>query len=198
MILGERDVFDLGFFEIYFIENNGMAFGTELGGTTGKLLLSLFRLVAIGGIGWYLYSLIKNQKHKGLVFSIALVFAGAFGNIIDSIFYGMVFSESPQVPMTFMPPAEFMPEGGGYAGVFYGKVVDMLHFTVVWPDWMPGVGGNEVFPPVFNVADSAISIGVIIILIRQRKFFPSSSTDWNIFKSKRKQQDKKEELQSEQ
>lgn len=143
-------------FEIHFIENRGMAFGTELGGSGsdwGKLALSVFRLMAIIGIAWYLRKLVREKAKTMLIVSIALIFAGAFGNMIDSMFYGLVFSESTP----FMDIATFMPKEGGYAPFLFGNVVDMISFSF--------------FPPIFNIADSSISIGVAILILRQRSFF---------------------------
>lgn len=166
-------------FFIHFIENPGMAFGLELGGVTGKLLLSLFRIVAVGFIAWYLRNQIKIGAHKGLIFSIALVLAGAIGNIIDSAFYGIIFSESPR----FTPEVAVMfPPEGGYAGFLQGKVVDMLYFPLidtVWPEWMPWVGGTrfQFFRPVFNVADSAISVGMALIVLNQKRFFAEDANE---------------------
>ncbi len=163
-----------------------MAFGTELGGSWGKLALSLFRVVAIGLIGYYLYDLVRKKRHKGLLFSVSLVFAGALGNILDSVFYGLMFNKSCSADHTQeycrnSEVAEIVPLGEGYADVFYGRVVDMMHFKVKWPDWVPSWGGEEVFPFVFNVADSAITIGVIIIILRSRTFFPEETTfNWNV------------------
>ena len=157
-------------FIIHFTENYGMAFGLELGGSTGKFLLSLFRIAAVIGIGWYLWTLIKKKSHAGLIAGMSLIFAGAIGNIIDSAFYGMIFSES-----SFRLAKLFPPEGG-YASFLQGRVVDMLYFPVVeghFPSWFP-VWGNEefiFFRPVFNAADSAITIGVLSLLIWQKKFF---------------------------
>lgn len=166
-------------FFIHFIENPGMAFGLELGGVTGKLLLSLFRIVAVGFIAWYLRNQIKIGAHKGLIFSISLVLAGAIGNIIDSAFYGIIFSESPR----FTPELAVMfPPEGGYAGFLQGKVVDMLYFPIidtVWPEWMPWVGGTrfQFFRPVFNVADSAISVGMALIVLNQKRFFAEGDVE---------------------
>lgn len=160
-------------FFIHFIENPGMAFGLELGGEWGKLALSLFRIVAIVLIAWYLRGQIKEGAHKGFVLSISLVLAGAIGNMIDSAFYGIIFSESPR----FSPAtAVLFPPEGGYASFLQGKVVDMLYFPLfdtTYPEWMPWVGGDrfQFFRPVFNVADSAISVGMGLILINQKRFF---------------------------
>ena len=155
---------------IHFTENNGMAFGYEIGGQYGKLALSLFRIIAVGGIIWYIRHLIIKDSPQGLVLSIALILAGAIGNIIDSAFYGMVFSDS------FMRPAEWFPEGGGYAPFLHGRVVDMFYFPVIqgrYPSWLPFVGGDPFifFRPVFNIADSAITTGVLITLIFYRRYF---------------------------
>lgn len=189
----KESMMDLGFFRLYFIENNGMAFGTEFGGDWGKLLLSLFRVFAIFIIGYYLYKFIKSGAHKGLIASIALIFAGAFGNIIDSIVYGKIFDRSCPCNSNSGPEciwentycagdgvAEIVSPSSGYADVFYGRVVDMLQFTVSWPEWMPFVGGSEVFPFIFNIADAAITIGVLIVLIWSKTFFGGEEIkDWN-------------------
>ncbi len=158
-------------FFIRFIENPGAAFGFELGGSYGKLILSLFRIVAIGALGYYIWYLLKKQVRTGVIVGFTLIFAGALGNLIDSAFYGMLFSES-----TYSAVATFLPEGGGYAGFLHGKVVDMLFFPIVegvYPDWFPWIGGEDFlfFSPVFNFADSYISIGVLYLLIFQFKFF---------------------------
>lgn len=156
---------------IHFTENNGMAFGMEFGGVAGKLALTLFRIVAVSLIGYGVVYLIKKKYHRGLILNVALIFAGALGNIIDSTFYGMLFSES-----TYFQPAKFLPETGGYAGIFQGKVVDMFYFPLIqgtFPSWFP-IWQNEefvFFRPVFNIADAAISIGVIAILIWQKRYF---------------------------
>ncbi len=172
--IGQRMEVIPGLLELHFIENNGMAFGMALPGEWGKIALSLFRVLAVVLIVYYMYTLIRDKAHKGFITCIALIFAGAFGNIIDSAFYGVLFGKS-----TYTQVAEFMPEGGGYAGFLQGHVVDMLHFTVKWPSWMPFFGkkGGEIFPPIFNVADAAISVGVIWILIRQKAFFPKKKNE---------------------
>ncbi len=172
MYIGETSV-SLGIMDIHFIENNGMAFGTELGGEWGKLALSIFRMIAIVAIGYYLYRLLKKGANSGLIVSISLILAGALGNLIDSMFYGLMFNETHDVVFRdVIPPAEMFPPEGGYAGFLHGKVVDMLHFTVNWPQWVPALGGDPVFPPVFNIADASITVGVFMILIWQKRYFP--------------------------
>lgn len=158
-------------FLIHFIENNGMAYGMEFGGEFGKLFLTLFRIIAVAGIGYGLHYMVKNKYHRGFILNVALIFAGATGNIIDSTFYGLIFSES-----TFYQKALLFPDGGGYASLFHGKVVDMLYFPLIegnFPEWFPLWGGEHFlfFRPVFNVADSAISVGVVLILLFQRRYF---------------------------
>ena len=155
---------------IHFTENNGMAFGMEFGGEAGKLALTLFRIAAVTMIGYGVVYLIKNKYHRGLILNVALIFAGALGNIIDSTFYGLLFTES-----NFFETAKLLP-GQGYAGLFHGKVVDMFYFPIIQgiiPSWFPIWGGEDFifFRPVFNVADAAISIGVISILIFQKRYF---------------------------
>lgn len=158
-------------FKIYFVENPGMAFGLELGegGSFGKLFLSLFRIVAIGFIGYYLYSLVKKGYKTGYIVCIALILAGAFGNIIDSVFYGEIFSASYAGHV-----ASLVPLGEGYAGWLHGKVVDMLYFPLIestLPTWVPVWGGQDFvfFSAIFNIADSAITVGIFILLIFYRK-----------------------------
>ncbi len=154
------------FFYLYFIENEGMAFGMSF---FDKKYLTIFRLIASIAIAYYIYKSIKNKSERLLIISLSLIFAGAVGNIIDSLFYGLIFTES-----TPFQVSEWVPFGTGYAPVFYGKVVDMLYFPIIeanyW-SWIPVVGGNSFtfFAPVFNIADAAITIGVIMIIIYEIK-----------------------------
>jgi len=149
---------------LHFVENEGMAFGMAFGGKIGKILLSLFRLIASGAIMWYLVRLIKRKESMLVLVSLALIFVGAVGNLVDSCFYGLIFSES------YYQVATMFPQGGGYGYFFMGRVVDMFYFPLIdttWPQWMPLVGGDrfEFFNAIFNVADSAITIGVCLLLI---------------------------------
>ena len=191
--LGE-EIKVFNWFRILFVENDGMAWGAKLSDftsvitdRTAKIILTSFRLVAIVGIGYWLLSSIKNKSPKILIIAVSLIFAGAFGNIIDSVFYGVIFDNS------FGQIATAFPEGGGYDSLLHGKVVDMLHFPM-WkgylPDWIPLYGGNyfTFFNPVFNIADMAISTGVGILIIFNRRAFPktehiietdTSSQDYN-------------------
>ena len=153
--LGEH-VNVLSWFQIYFIENNGMAFGMEL---IGKLFLTIFRIIAVGALAYYIHTLIKNKARTGYILTISLVLAGAAGNILDSVFYGLLFNDS------YGHIATFLPFGGGYAPLFHGKVVDMLYFPII----RNSMGETLFFSPVFNIADSAISVAVVIILLFYRK-----------------------------
>ena len=167
LMLGQEIVF-FDWFILHFTENKGMAFGLEFGGDIGKYILSVFRIIAIIGIAYYWNTLIKQNVSKGIVFSISLILAGAIGNMIDSAFYGLIFDHSyGRVASLFE---------NGYAGLLQGKVVDMFYFPIVnthFPEWLPLIGGNHFifFRPVFNVADAAISIGVINLLLFHRSFF---------------------------
>lgn len=168
MTIGDEiHVFD-SWFIIHFTENNGMAFGMEFWGKSGKLFLSLFRIVAIGAIGYYVYQLIKQKANTGLVLGISAIMAGAIGNLIDSAFYGIIFNDS------LAEVAKFLPAEGGYSSFLHGRVVDMLYFPIInttYPSWIPWIGGEPFvfFRPVFNIADSAITTGVLYLLIFQRK-----------------------------
>jgi signal peptidase II len=155
MYIGQEFKIIGNWFIIHFTENNGMAFGLEFGGEFGKLALSLFRIFAVAGIGYGLHYLIQKKYHRGLILNVALIFAGALGNIIDSVFYGKIY---------------------GYAELFHGRVVDMFYFPIMeghFPTWFPVWAGEEFvfFRPVFNIADAAISVGVVIILIFQKTYF---------------------------
>ncbi len=172
--LGESvEVFS--WFKILFIENEGAAWGTKLSDllpisdSLGKLILTIFRLFAIAGIGYWLYDIIRKKGTQTLVLAVSLIFAGAMGNIIDSVFYGLLFSDS------YNQVASFLPEQP-YGSLFYGKVVDMLYFPLIdsnWPEWFPLIGGNNFrfFEPVFNIADTAISTGVGILVFFNKKAF---------------------------
>ena len=154
---------------LHFVENNGMAFGLALPGSLGKILLTSFRILAVVGIGIYLRILIRLKAHTGLIITLSMVMAGALGNIIDSVFYGLIFSES--TPLT---KAALFPESGGYAPLLHGKVVDMFYFPVLkgnYPQWFRGGSSFVFFRPVFNIADSSITVAVAIILFNQRRFF---------------------------
>ena len=157
-------------FVLHFIENKGMAFGIDIPGKLGKPALTLFRLAAVVVIGFYLRKLILRKAPAGFVMCIALIFAGALGNIIDSMFYGLIFSET-----TYLDTARLFPPGGGYASFLHGQVVDMLYFPLfegTYPAWFPFVGGHSFlfFRPIFNIADASISVGVISIFLFQRKY----------------------------
>jgi signal peptidase II len=176
-----EDVFS--WFKIHFVENDGMAWGTKLSDfisfisdRTAKLILTLFRIVAVFGIGYWLVNSIKKQNSKVLIFAIALILTGALGNIIDSVLYGILFSDSS------LEIATFLPEEGGYDTLFHGKVVDMLHFPMFsgnYPNWLPFLGGKQFsfFDPVFNVADMAISTGIGILIFFNKKAFANSESE---------------------
>lgn len=180
-VLGEGEkVFS--WFHILFIENNGMAWGAKLSDflffisdRTGKLFLTLFRLTAIVGIGYWLVNTIRIKGSKILIIAISLIFAGALGNIIDSVFYGVLFSDSNGEISSFLPNEE------GYDALFHGRVVDMLHFPI-WkgylPEWLPFIGGQyfTFFEPVFNIADMAISSGIGLLLFFNKKAFPKKTS----------------------
>ena len=171
---GEPPIIDLGFFKLLFVENKGMAMGAKLNNlipflddNTAKLILTIFRIFACIGIGFWLKSIIKNKGSQLLIICICLIFAGAVGNLIDSVFYGLVFSSS------YGQVASVFPEAG-YAPLFYGSVVDMIQFPLAtwnWPTWVPFIGGDEYtfFEYVFNFADSYICTGVILLLIFNKK-----------------------------
>jgi signal peptidase II len=156
--------------QLYFIENPGMAWGMELGGNWGKLILTLFRLVAVTFGSWYLVKIVREKYSTGFIVCASLIFAGALGNLIDSMFYGLIFEES-----TYMHVSKIFPAGGGYGGFLHGKVVDMLYFPMIhsnFPTWIPFLGGKEFefFSPIFNIADASISVGVLTLLAFQKRF----------------------------
>ncbi|MCL4120331.1 UNVERIFIED_CONTAM: hypothetical protein GTU68_012629 [Idotea baltica] len=164
-------IFGQDWARIHFVENEGMAFGWKWGGSTGKLILSLFRIIAVGFLIKILMDMIKRKDPKGLIVCFGLILAGAIGNIVDSAFYGWCFSES-----TSGEVAHWFPESGPKRGFLFGKVVDMFYFPMwngTWPEWLPMIGGNrfQFFRPVFNFADSAITTGVACILLFYRSFF---------------------------
>jgi signal peptidase II len=168
-------------FKIHFIENSGAAWGAKLSDflpisePAGKLILTVFRLFAVAGIGYWLYDTIRKKSSKTLIIAVSLIFAGALGNIIDSVFYGLIFDHSERQIATLFSDKP-------YGGLFYGKVVDMLYFPMVntsWPDWVPYFGGKgfRFFEPVFNIADTAISTGVGILLVFNKKAFPAQDEE---------------------
>ena len=174
--LGEEHLVIGSWFRLHFVENEGMAWGLKFGGEFGKIALTLFRLAAVIWGIFLIKGFIKKQYHNGFIICAALIFAGALGNLIDSMFYGLLFDVS--VPYSAMV-AQFLPEGGGYASFLHGKVVDMFYFPIIrdahFPSWVPIWGGEsfEFFSPVFNFADMSISTGVIALFVFQSKFFPS-------------------------
>ncbi len=172
--MGEEHAVLGKWFRLHFIENEGMAWGWKFGGEFGKIALTLFRLVAVILGTFYLRSIIEKKYSRGFILCAALIYAGALGNLIDSMFYGLIFENSD--PFT-QNAANLVPFGKGYAGFLHGRVVDMLYFPIIhthYPSWVPVWGGQEFefFSPVFNLADASISTGVIAILIWQKKFFP--------------------------
>jgi signal peptidase II len=163
-------------FRLYFIENEGMAYGWKFGGEFGKMALTLFRLVAVIFGVFYIKKIIEKKYKSAYIFCVALIFAGALGNLIDSMFYGLIFEDSTAFPSNI---AHIFP-AHGYAGFLHGKVVDMLYFPIIdthFPSWLPFLGGRpfEFFSPIFNIADASISVGIIAIFVFQKKFFGSHS-----------------------
>jgi signal peptidase II len=174
----EREVIrGISWFRLHFIENEGMAYGWKLGGEWGKLALTLFRLVAVIFGTYYLAYIIRKKYHTGFVICATLIYAGAIGNLIDSLFYGLGFEFSDPYAQNIARSVTQHGFNGGYAGFLHGRVVDMLYFPIITdahlPSWLPLWGGEpfEFFRPVFNVADASISLGVFMILILQKRFF---------------------------
>src|SRR6187399_405033 len=168
----------LSWFRLYFIENKGMAWGWEFGGEWGKMILTLFRLAAVIFGSWYLVKIVKQQYSTGFIVCAALIYAGALGNLIDSMFYGLIFEES-----SYSQVAKIFPSHG-YAGFLHGRVVDMLYFPIIdnahYPKWFPFVKEDDTFTffsPIFNIADASISTGVITLLVFQKRFFKKHSTE---------------------
>jgi signal peptidase II len=170
----EVKVLGMNWFRLHFVENEGMAWGWKWGGAIGKIALTLFRLAAVIAGVFIIKGFIKKKYHPGFILCSALIFAGALGNLIDSLFYGLLFNDSDPYIQNV---AQLLPKAGGYAGFLHGKVVDMLYFPIIsnahYPAWFPFWNGEEFefFRPVFNIADASISIGVIAILIFQNRFF---------------------------
>lgn len=177
MTLGQEfNVFG-DWFIIHFTENPGMAFGLEFSGSYGKLILSLFRLVAITVLVVYIYNLTRERVSNLVLVSLSLVLAGAMGNMIDSAFYGLIFNSS-----NYFEVSQFLPPEGGYGTFLHGKVVDMFYFPIIsgtYPDWIPFLRGSDFqfFRPVFNIADSSITIGVILMVLFQKRFFGKKPVD---------------------
>lgn len=169
----DMPILGLDWARLHFVENEGMAFGITFGWEYGKLLLSTFRILMVAGLIWYIRLLLEADAPTGFLHSVGLITAGALGNIIDSAFYGLIFTDSPYHNCI---PATFASFGEGYGTFLHGKVVDMLYFPITWlhmPDWLPWIGGEEYlfFSPIFNIADASITIGVTSILLFQRQFF---------------------------
>ena len=171
---GEEHLIVGHWFRLHFVENEGMAWGWKFGGGFGKIALTLFRLIAVIWGSFLLRDFIRKEYHKGFIICAALIYAGALGNLIDSLFYGIIFEQSSPFSQNY---AHLFPAGGGYAGFLHGKVVDMLYFPIIsythYPSWVPFIGGEdfEFFRPVFNIADASISTGVLVILVFQNRYF---------------------------
>lgn len=181
-------VFGMDWFRLHFIENPGMAWGWKFGNETGKMILTLFRLAAVIFGTWYIGKIIKQKYKSGFIICAALIYAGALGNLIDSMFYGMIFDKGLHYDaaindyLTYPGIAEF--SGNGYSSFLHGSVVDMLYFPMFdgnFPDWLPFIGGQqfEFFSPIFNIADASISVGVITLLIFQNRFFKKNVAEEN-------------------
>ncbi|HEX6190856.1 MAG TPA: lipoprotein signal peptidase [Chitinophagaceae bacterium] len=183
---GDTNISNLSWFRLHFIENPGMAWGWKFGNETGKLLLTLFRLAAVIFGTWYLGRIVKQQYKTGFIVCAALIYAGALGNLIDSMFYGMIFDKGLHYDPNLK---DYIPYSGvasfssdGYSSFLHGSVVDMLHFPIIdshFPKWVPFIGGDrfEFFSPIFNIADASISVGVITLLVFQKRFFKKHQPD---------------------
>jgi signal peptidase II len=174
----ETYLFGKDWAQLKFVENEGMAFGITFDWKYGKLLLSLFRIIMVGGLIWYIGQLIKAKMPNGLVYAVGFITAGAIGNIIDSVFYGLIFTQSDHMGGDI---AKLVPMGEGYGHFLHGKVVDMLYFpmhTFSVPEWIPFLGGEDYlfFSPIFNIADASITCGVVSILLFQNSFFKEENT----------------------
>ncbi|HEX7905393.1 MAG TPA: lipoprotein signal peptidase [Chitinophagaceae bacterium] len=178
--LGDTNISHLSWFRLHFIENSGMAWGWKFGNETGKMVLTLFRLAAVIFGTWYLGRIVKQKYKRGFIVCAALIYAGALGNLIDSMFYGMIFDKGLHFDAALN---DYIPYSGiaslssnGYSSFLHGSVVDMLHFPIIdshFPSWIPWIGGDklEFFSPIFNIADASISVGVITLLLFQKRFF---------------------------
>ena len=191
LCLGES-IHVTNWFYIVFVENAGMAYGIQI---LNKIFLSLFRLVAVGVLGWYLHWELKHHGRTRYIMILSLIIAGAAGNIIDCMFYGLIFTSASPLALS-----TFVPFGSGYAPFLMGKVVDMFYFPLIvttWPEWVPMVGGQEFifFSPVFNFADASISVGVVLLVIFCRKDFERIAIAFS--KTKHLQEEDKEEIKHE-
>ncbi len=183
MLIGESSYEHWGWpmewMQLRFIENRGMAFGMTIPVEQGKIILSIFRTIAITVIAWYIYKINKNKAPLGYIICLSMIFAGALGNLLDSAFYGIIFNESGNIYSANQEVASLFPEAGGYGSFLHGNVVDMFYFPIVsgsYPEWFPFIGGDRFtfFSPIFNVADASITTAVIIILIFQKRFFKNN------------------------
>jgi signal peptidase II len=174
----ETNVLGLSWFRLHFIENSGMAWGWKFGNETGKMILTLFRLAAVIFGTWYLGQIVKKKYKRGFIICASLIYAGALGNLIDSMFYGMFFDKGLSASSSYLQYSGIASfSSHGYSSFLHGSVVDMLHFPILenkhFPSWIPFVGGDEFtfFSPIFNIADASISVGVITLLLFQKRFF---------------------------
>lgn len=186
---GDTNLTSLPWFRLHFIENPGMAWGWKFGNETGKMILTLFRLAAVIFGTWYIGRIVKQQYRRGFIVCAALIYAGALGNLIDSMFYGMIFDKGlhydPSINDYVSYPGIAAFSSHGYSSFLHGSVVDMLYFPIIknahYPSWFPFVGGDEFefFSPIFNIADASISVGVITLLLFQKRFFKKHHAEEN-------------------